>query len=241
MTDITTPTFRSNFKKYARTIQKNDEIIYAKAQHIAAKKYGFDSYHALQAHRKSINNESNIINANLGTDGVNVQYAKAQGNRGKQLNPNQQSSLLVAFDDDLIIYKTHKKDGEFITVTENFQTEYLDKGFAEEIGARIISLEELKCRDLPWGEFPDPEAYRLHQFGLTCIEFLRDKDTPWTKSDADRLVKERIRPKIGSHYCSAFWLDGKPVDNHIGDAQIREAELIVMDDYLQYCPAIDGY
>lgn len=34
-------------------------------------------------------NESNMKNANLGTDGVNKQYSKVHGNRGKQLNPNQ--------------------------------------------------------------------------------------------------------------------------------------------------------
>jgi hypothetical protein len=34
-------------------------------------------------------NSSNIQNANKGTNGVNRQYAQNQGNRGKQLNPNQ--------------------------------------------------------------------------------------------------------------------------------------------------------
>jgi hypothetical protein len=31
-------------------------------------------------------NQANQKNANKGTDGVNQQYAKVQGNRGKQLN-----------------------------------------------------------------------------------------------------------------------------------------------------------
>ena len=34
-------------------------------------------------------NQSNMSNANKGTDGTNKQYDQAQGNRGKQLNPNQ--------------------------------------------------------------------------------------------------------------------------------------------------------
>lgn len=34
-------------------------------------------------------NQSNQSNANKGTAGTNKQYDKAQGNRGKQLNPNQ--------------------------------------------------------------------------------------------------------------------------------------------------------
>ncbi|MCH5313186.1 MAG: hypothetical protein J1E28_02130 [Helicobacter sp.] len=34
-------------------------------------------------------NRANMQNANKGNKGVNPQYAKSQGNRGKQLNPNQ--------------------------------------------------------------------------------------------------------------------------------------------------------
>lgn len=37
-------------------------------------------------------NHANQLNPNKGNDGVNQQHAKAQGNRGKQLNPNQQKS-----------------------------------------------------------------------------------------------------------------------------------------------------
>ncbi|MGB4075235.1 hypothetical protein [Pseudomonas sp.] len=34
-------------------------------------------------------NEGNQTNANKGSTGTNLQYDQAQGNRGKQLNPNQ--------------------------------------------------------------------------------------------------------------------------------------------------------
>lgn len=34
-------------------------------------------------------NQSNMQNPNIGTPGVNKQNAQNQGNRGKQLNPNQ--------------------------------------------------------------------------------------------------------------------------------------------------------
>ncbi|WP_162845082.1 hypothetical protein [Helicobacter sp. MIT 11-5569] len=37
----------------------------------------------------SKDNASNMQNPNKGTKGTNVQYDKNQGNRGKQLNPNQ--------------------------------------------------------------------------------------------------------------------------------------------------------
>jgi hypothetical protein len=36
------------------------------------------------------NNASNTSNANKGTKGTNRLYDQNQGNRGKQLNPNQQ-------------------------------------------------------------------------------------------------------------------------------------------------------
>ncbi len=35
------------------------------------------------------NNAANMQNANKGTSGTNKQYDQNQGNRGKQLNPNQ--------------------------------------------------------------------------------------------------------------------------------------------------------
>ena len=38
---------------------------------------------------KSSNHQADIKNANKGTKGSNTDFAKAQGNRGKQLNPNQ--------------------------------------------------------------------------------------------------------------------------------------------------------
>lgn len=34
-------------------------------------------------------NQSNMQNPNKGTEGTNKQYDQNQGNRGKQLNPNQ--------------------------------------------------------------------------------------------------------------------------------------------------------
>lgn len=40
-------------------------------------------------------NESNIPNPNKGTRGTNKQYSQNQGNRGKQLNPNQEKLKTV--------------------------------------------------------------------------------------------------------------------------------------------------
>ena len=37
------------------------------------------------------NNTSNQKNANKGSNGTNKQYDQAQGNRGKQMNPNQKN------------------------------------------------------------------------------------------------------------------------------------------------------
>jgi len=38
---------------------------------------------------KKSNHEADIKNPNTGTSGTNKTYDKSQGNRGKQLNPNQ--------------------------------------------------------------------------------------------------------------------------------------------------------
>ncbi len=35
------------------------------------------------------NHKANQDNANKGTSGTNHEYAKVQGNKGKQMNPNQ--------------------------------------------------------------------------------------------------------------------------------------------------------
>jgi len=40
---------------------------------------------------KPQDNSSNIPNPNKGSDGTNKQHDQAQGNRGKQMNPNQQN------------------------------------------------------------------------------------------------------------------------------------------------------
>lgn len=41
---------------------------------------------------KGRNPKADIKNANKGTKGTNIIWDKVQGNRGKQLNPNQKSS-----------------------------------------------------------------------------------------------------------------------------------------------------
>lgn len=41
---------------------------------------------------KGGNQKANQLNLNKGTKGTNKTYAKVQGNRGKQLNPNQKAN-----------------------------------------------------------------------------------------------------------------------------------------------------
>ncbi len=41
---------------------------------------------------KKSNHQADIKNANKGTSGTNKTYAQSQGNRGKQLNPNQKGN-----------------------------------------------------------------------------------------------------------------------------------------------------
>lgn len=40
---------------------------------------------------KKSNQKADVKNPNKGTKGTNITWDKAQGNRGKQLNPNQSS------------------------------------------------------------------------------------------------------------------------------------------------------
>ena len=42
---------------------------------------------------KPQDNAANMQNANKGTSGTNRQYDQNQGNRGKQLNPNQRNRI----------------------------------------------------------------------------------------------------------------------------------------------------
>lgn len=42
---------------------------------------------------KPEDNRSNQLNPNHGTDGTNKQYDQNQGNRGKQLNPNEKKKV----------------------------------------------------------------------------------------------------------------------------------------------------
>ncbi len=42
--------------------------------------------------KKGNNQRANIQNPNKGTSGTNKTYDKGQGNRGKQMNPNQKGN-----------------------------------------------------------------------------------------------------------------------------------------------------
>ncbi|WP_300357509.1 hypothetical protein [uncultured Pseudoalteromonas sp.] len=224
----------SNIKKRAKKIQVDLDIKHTQALELAAKEAGFPNYYALLQHSKKANNhKANIVNANKGMDGVNKEFAMAQGNRGTQLNPNQYSSLLVTFDDDLMVNELEYEGTTPKLIRRNFKTEYLDKGFATAIGARILSFAEVKHRNLDIGY-----GSKLHEWGYICVEFLRNKNNPWTVEVANKIAKERIGSKFGSCYREFFFIDGKYVNNHIDDE--RNLALDLGDD-IQYCPAIDGY
>ena len=235
-----TQTFLSNIKKHAKTLRVKNHVKHAAALDLASQKFGFPSYHALLiCYKKQSNHEADIENANKGSDGVNITYAKAQGNKGKQLNPNQHSSLLIVFDDDLSICVGYEEDlnGKNTFINKVFQTEYIDKGFAKEVGARDISPQELKARSLqaPGGDLGKDF---IHDWGYICIEFLKDKNEPWSIEEANTFVKESIGKKIGNVYREFFYIDGLLVNNHISDEWQSN-----WDSYedLDYHPAIDGY
>ena len=78
-----TKSFISNIKKRAKKIQVDSDIKHTQALELATKEAGFPDYYALLQHSKKANNhKANIVNANKGMDGVNKEFAMAQGNRG---------------------------------------------------------------------------------------------------------------------------------------------------------------
>tara|TARA_Y100000588_G_C14216666_1_gene909136 strand:- start:1015 stop:1686 length:672 start_codon:yes stop_codon:yes gene_type:complete len=223
MSNITSKTHRSNLKKAARNLQKKESITYSQALERVTKEQGFKSYHDLTSHRKNINNESNIVNANLGTDGVNDQYAKAVGNRGKQLNPNQKFSLAVGINESARALVFSNIEGRRVGVQVSFKEEYLDKGFLEYIGARRIHSEEKNARNL--------EAYdrRESLFQYSIIEFLRDE--PWQLEEAYCFIAEKLNIMLHGK-SDTIWIDNvaHPGTNYHEDKYD-----------IPYCPAIDGY
>lgn len=230
-----TKSFISNIKKRAKILQNELGVKHVQALEFAAQEAGFPTYHALQVRNKRVNNhEANIVNANKGVKGVNREFAFAQGNRGKQLNPNYRSSLLVVFNDDLMVNEVEYENGNPRLIQLNFQTEYLDKGFAEDVGGRLLNLTELQKRNLDLGE-----GEKLHLWGYTCIEFLRNQDNPWTVEDANELVIKYISNKLGTIYREFFFIDNKYINNHLNE-EMNASSAAILDD-VPYCPAIDGY
>lgn len=210
----------SKVKARAKAIKKENNIQHMKALELAAQEFGYPSYHALDTFLKRLNkNQSDVAR--------------------KPFNPTQHSSLLVVFDDDLEIRSYKTVGGEIITTRDNFQTEYLSKGFAEQIGARLVSTEELKQRRLlaTYDVMRGDRDY-LHEWGYVCIEFLRAKDNPWTIEDADKLVMEKVEKAIGRNYREFFYLDGRRVENH--KSKEWHDKWNSYDD-IDYHPAIDGY
>lgn len=203
------------------------------------------------------NHKADIKNANKGTDGVNSTYAKAQGNKGKLINPNQKSSLIIVFDreQEILVGYNKKENSEIELIKKDFAAEFINKGFAEEVGARLINNEELKHRGILSycaAQCQDDDENRFIYFNnfYICIEFLKDKDTPWTLEEANQLLKDRISPKVG--FREFFYIDEKCIENYVGQRMSAQFEAYMEDDLSpvnydcspadhNYCPAIDGY
>ncbi|MDF4332849.1 hypothetical protein P3383_06575 [Vibrio parahaemolyticus] len=219
MTKIARPSI-SKVKSRAKAIKKEKKIGHMKALEVAAQEIGYPSFHALDTYLKRL--KKNEFSATI-----------------NPFNPDLQSSLLVVFNDDLELFDYKEVEGDFITTRKSFQEEYLNKGFAERIGARLLTVDELQQRGLiaPGGSENGDKDY-LHDWGYICIEFVREKDNPWTIEDAEKLVIEQVESEIGRNYREFFYLDGKLINNHISRAWDAE-----WDDYVDvdYHPAIDGY
>ncbi|MGR6834486.1 hypothetical protein [Aliivibrio wodanis] len=220
MTKIIHPSM-SKIKDRTKAIKKENSIGHMMALNVAAQEVGYPSFHSLSSYLKKL--KQNEPSANI-----------------DQFNPELKSSLLVVFNDDLEIFCHKEIQGNVIAIKKSFQEEYLNKGFAERIGARLLTENELQQRNLiaPGGSATRNQEDYLHYCDYICIEFLREKNIPWTIEDADKLVIEQVDSEIGCNYREFFYLDGKLVNNHISRAWDAEWENYVDIDYH---PAIDGY
>ncbi|ELA9894868.1 hypothetical protein V8046_002890 [Vibrio parahaemolyticus] len=221
MTIVIRPSL-SKVKARAKNLKKENKIKHTKALDLAAQEIGYPTFYALNSYLKNLNKRHSGF-PNAKEAGLN--------------NVNQHSSLLVVFDDDLEVWCHEDSESEPTFTKKNFQTAYLDTGFAEQIGARVVSSKEVEQRQLqaPAGELGKDF---LHDMGYVCIEFLRNKDNPWTIEDANKLVMDKVGGAIGANYRDFFYLDGKLVDNHISDEWHAAWDSYVDIDYH---PAIDGY
>lgn len=228
MSNHITQTFVSNVKKLARSLKNDLNITHSAALELAAKHHNYDSYHALITHsKKCANHESDIVNGNLGTNGVNITKSKADGNRGKQLNPNQKHSLTIAIKDDCkanVLVSIDDK-GRRLVKEVSFKDEFLDKGLLERISARRIGPKELAHRALK------PSDHREIITRCFYVEFL--KDTEWDIDEAFQFIRARFSMLGGSAYAETIWLDNYPHFNFNYDEYKYED--------LPYCPGIDGY
>lgn len=216
MTKINFPSI-SRVKARAKVIKKDHQIPHMKALEVAAQEIGYPSFHALDTYLKRVKHKQ-----------TSLSFAT--------YNPKYHSSLLVVFNDDLVFTRYDMADGEVVSTTYDFKKDFLDRGFAEKLGARLLSNDDVRERKLiaAGGSYGD----YLADWGYVCLEFLRDKNTPWTLEDAEALVIDKVETIIGRNYREFFYLDNQIVDNHIS-RELQEA----WDNYLDidYHPAIDGY
>lgn len=232
-------TLKTKIQKSARHIQRDSNVNYSQALELAAQQAGFSSYHALQATKRNNNHQSDIVNPNLGTNGVNDAYAKAMGNRGKQLNPNQKHSFVFSVDPRAKVSQITVKNGlRYQTATAELKDGYVQKIFVEGHGGRILSKEEVVARGFTeW----DRQTWPVYRSQCTVhslfIEFL--SDTLWEYEAAVDLICSCFFPSSDEYSISAFfcsdiiWLNGKIRLNWNYDFERYELP--------DYHPAIDGY
>lgn len=222
MSEITiTATFLSNIKKEAKKLKKELHILHTDALERVARKYDFTSYHALQRR---------------------YEYVKTQGNRGKQLNPNQKSSLLIAILENTTFRIDNNKPWG------DFQSEFVEKGFMKQIGARQLGRKEVDDKGLvdAYGIEPLDVGSDKYMF----FEFTKNDSSEWSYQEACDHLKSKIDMKAGNVYDGHFWIDDKAFfSHHYSDDDenlkcfIRRKSDFDEDPYdpPSYCPAIDGY
>lgn len=152
-------------------------------------------------------NQSNTLNPNKGFSGTNKQYSQNQGNRGKQLNPNQANTLIVLVKSSVVVEKQNPLD-RCNDLQLSFKSEYLDKGFLKKIGATLLDKTVVEERELKAphdNELREPiENYFFIEYSIPI--------TGGVDGARNRISKD-FKDELYWVYESFFWLNDTPITN----------------------------
>lgn len=136
------------------------------------------------------NNQANIKNANKGSSGTNRQYDQNQGNRGKQLNPNQKR-ITVAISPYRMPSSLYECSNVTISDWNTFKRERPSLRFST----------NSECERLPIHALLDKLFATMH-CSISC------KSLASAKQSALKHIRKRLALHFNNcdHYSCYFWL-----------------------------------